>query len=984
MSEHNYNLNNSYDYYQSLNEPNSNEKRRYDINTMTIPKRTKSPIVYDAGIDNYFVNEIKKAKYQGVFDPGSLGNKNIFLDSNKSNNKNPGINVQKKARKNNIYYNRLGEGKNLLIIKNETLYPINYGTKTINADVSYNQGLGKNIYNFNNYYIESRNNNYRNIYARSNDNKRNYLSPKNNEKKNSYLLNNNYQTKTINIEKLNRDYNKRFNPPKMTLYEKYSTNTVSFDNPVKNFSPTFAPNRNQNIFKQKAIKNINMSYSKKINDINNDNDFINNTYNFDNENNLDDYINKDYENKINIMDTETNKDIKLINIYRKKLLNLFIWHLKNFYKLQFKKIFSEVINIIKTSINNKEHNFENKTIKNIAMLKKELKNNSYYYGYNGQYNNLLKEVKIKKNIKTEFDNDIDNNEINLQNPAYLETDIINDDEQKEKNNIQNDFDMKLFSEKKNMNKKIFSGNNNLIKTDKKYTKKIVPKGVYGKKIIKQQFKKLSLVNSNQKNKENNIKINQKNRINEKTPIIHKRLNFPKSSINDYKIFNSGIKIIDNIKLENNNIKLEKENLENNINIKTNNNENNINTKDDYEIDKRDTYLIKSEYIEKQNIDEIDKNENEIENYSNKNLQNAITIITKVIENKEKSEKENKKEALNKIIIKINNKENNKILKKYFNKFKQEKNEILNEEPNININQDISNDIILKPKLKNAKKLKKNVFLSDPEDNEEHADSNIENNSYKSEDDDKNRSKRKKEKIRIIMKQIKIKKNIIDDYKNDIPKPKTPTNDNMKNVIQENNKTPKIIIKKTINIIFNKPDNNTPTKEEVKQEINENENKSEEKEINEAENKIEDNEIKETENKVEENEIYETKNKEEEKEIDERKDHIEEIDQLENIENKNENNLEKNLDINRINFSIEDSDKKLENKLDKEFSIETFTKYRKSKVKFIKNEEEEDSSNEQDITLTEKYQDCENFVYFLRTQLIYCFLANKNYDESFLD
>ena len=238
-----------------------------------------------------------------------------------------------------------------------------------------------------------------------------------------------------------------------------------------------------------------------------------------------------------------------------------------------------------------------------------------------------------------------------------------------------------------------------------------------------------------------------------------------------------------------------------------------------------------------------------------------------------------------------------------------------------------------------------------------------------------------------MKQIKIKKNIIDDYKNDIPKSKTPTNDNMKNVIQENNKTPKIIIKKTINIIFNKPDNNNiSTKEEVKQEINETENKSEEKEINEAENKIEENEIKETENKIEENEIYETENKSEEKEIDEKKEQIKEIDQLENIENKNENNLEMNLDINRINFSIEDSDKKIENKFekDKEFSIEAFTKYRKSKVKFIKNEEEEDSSNEQDITLTEKYQDCENFVYFLRTQLIYCFLANKNYDESFLD
>ena len=66
--------------------------------------------------------------------------------------------------------------------------------------------------------------------------------------------------------------------------------------------------------------------------------------------------------------------------------------------MNFKSLFNEIINISRSSINNKEHNFENKSIKNITGLKKEIKNNSYYYGQNGKYNNLLKEIKIKNNI----------------------------------------------------------------------------------------------------------------------------------------------------------------------------------------------------------------------------------------------------------------------------------------------------------------------------------------------------------------------------------------------------------------------------------------------------------------------------------------------------------------------------------------------------------------------------------------------------------
>ena len=184
MSENDYNLNNSFDNYQNMmNEPFKRNKT-YNVNTEAIPKRYKSPVIYDVGVDNYVFNEIKKAKYQGAFDPGSLGNKNIFLDSNKTN-KNSGYNQQKMKKKAN--YNRVGEGKNLLILKSETQYPINYGYNPLTQDMNNEQRQGKNIYNFNNYYIETKNNNYRNIYARSNENKRNFNSPSNNERKKDYF-----------------------------------------------------------------------------------------------------------------------------------------------------------------------------------------------------------------------------------------------------------------------------------------------------------------------------------------------------------------------------------------------------------------------------------------------------------------------------------------------------------------------------------------------------------------------------------------------------------------------------------------------------------------------------------------------------------------------------------------------------------------------------------------------------------------------------
>jgi hypothetical protein len=198
-----------------------------------------------------------------------------------------------------------------------------------------------------------------------------------------------------------------------------------------------------------------------------------------------------------------------------------------------------------------------------------------------------------------------------------------------------------------------------------------------------------------------------------------------------------------------------------------------------------------------------------------------------------------------------------------------------------------------------------------------------------------------------MKQIKIKKNnITSNLQKDNYRLKTPLKESKNTFIEPNNKTPKIIIKKTINIIFNKDKENRIQPQ--------NENK---KEIDIEENKLDVEKIKD--NDVGKNII-------------------------ESNEENHENNLKINLEINHSNnFSIEDKNKILEDKLDKDFSIETFSKFRKSRIKFYENEDE-NINNGEDITLTEKYQDCENFIYFLRTQLIFCFLPNKHYDDSFDD
>ena len=120
---------------------------------------------------------------------------------------------------------------------------------------------------------------------------------------------------------------------------------------------------------------------------------------------------------------------------------------------------------------------------------------------------------------------------------------------------------------------------------------------------------------------------------ENTPIIRKKLKFPKSAFKDNQIFNSGIKIIDNNYLKNNNnnnndsIKFDKQELENNKD--KNLPENDQIFSENFAIDKNVNYTIQSHNDKKNEYFELNSKENEFENTStNRNLENAITIITK--------------------------------------------------------------------------------------------------------------------------------------------------------------------------------------------------------------------------------------------------------------------------------------------------------------------------------------------------------------------
>ena len=1062
----NNNATTTFDYPTSEIKVNRSTFLGYNPNTSTISRRRINELVSETGVDDYVFNEIKKAKYQGCFDPGSLGNKNMFNDSynnkitsieitSNSNNTKKTLDKNKKNRqKTNPNLHRTEDGRNLLIAKTETQYPYKFDKRhyTLNKKMKFQRK--KNLFE----YDQSSSNISPNVKDRSlfntiNNRKISYkynsfYNPNYNENRIRLDLDpDKFKNKTFVINKLMKNYKRNTGILGTLRSNKFTSSSNLLNHNNKNgLSPLLPTNRysvydsvnNYNLLNKKIYYSINESEPT-------DEDLNNLRYtsslNKLTENNIN-YINNNTESIKNNLEKDINDEMKLINMYRKKLLSLFFVHMSNFYLLYFKDIYSYFLSHLKKSIKNKDYHFENKAITNLAEIKKKIKSNPYYYGHNKQYRNIIKDVKNQKNIilnkkyyidaktkinitkkyvETDLDNlkkEADNQKKNMIKERYLvnkkqninkgnqvedthkniKIQIVNKKyirkkvtqrvldkskpdvniKQKENNKKTDILSMDYFNRNENElkeNEKLVRSfdenkyeNNELIKIDKKDSKLTTTTYDFSKRLKKNKkvkpilFKKANVQNSfnvfNKNKSKNKQFINIKNNKFINKDLINKLAEEDNNSEEkmEPKIYDISGEISNDKKL---NVNMKYIGMDNS-NITPKNNKNNLNY-NNYEIDKNCNYTIVGLISDEKdnNLKENEEND-EIDTFSNKNIQNAISIITKIMENKENTEK---KDELNSLLTKIiqkkidnEEKQNKEILKKYFNLLKPNKlpfkQILLKKKKKLSLN--------LLDSIKPNKLFERPMVSSDNEDFIRH-EKEINNINLINNKEDKTSisPNRGNSQFRVVIKKVKIHQSITKNILN-------PTIRKIKlsRKILPNFSTGNLLGKKfsksvkKINKIFD--DNN----------IDENENK--EKEIN----KVKKKDIK----------------KEEEKKEDKKSINSDELsDSSEN------NNLNINNEINK-NDVVTNSDKNLHRNIKifskkrvgkdkrKSFaiphlrsSIESFTKYIKKKSKF--NKSNSDVIKEGDITLNEKYQDYENLIFYLRTQLIYCFIFNtKNYDS----
>ena len=1109
------NNNTTFDYLPSEIKVNKSNIFQNNANASTVSHSRKSPIVYNSGVDDYVFNEIKKAKYQGCFDPGSLGNKNIFND-----NHNHRINTEESSKtalkktfdKNKKFSNyankhtlRHDEGKNLLIEKSEIQYPLKFDKysymlyNTINncQHSRYNKSID---YNYNSSPITIKRNYLKNKNNKSKTDIYNYYTPANEDRKKKKEMDK-YQNRVLIKKSLMNNYNENSRMISKRLNNKKSqysiditdgSNLLSY-NRDNFFSPIVYASRNS---VYEASNNKKNNKNRQLNPINvNDlkcddnilrhsNNVLSNDINDINITNEEEYdmdfnnVEKENVEQKEIVVDKDYEDIKLIKMYRNKLLSLFFMHMGNFYILHFKNIFNDFLSGLKSTIKNKKYHFENKTIINIPEIKKNLISNSYYYGHNKQYTTLLRDIKNKKNLQKL---DINNNKKN--NNKYI---ISNNNKNNNYNNNNNKNNLQINYQKieknsekmKNLIKKRYILNNkqimkkspitnnelkspankNMDISNKKYIKKNISKGIFTKKKpeIKTAKKEIVVkdINFNKniiqakrkiiKSFDRNTTINNGKKINNiknkkivtssnASTITVKKNNEAKS-----KPFKKPIPNLNNIKNKVFNINKTKEKNNDNNNlldiiIKEKNNllneqnnsiqihditkgkifddkvnmtfkyieinSNNISPRDKNEnnkslkIESVLTHTFCGNEINKQNL-----KENEIDSVANNNLQNALSIITKIIENKEKDDeiKNIRNSLLSKIInnkISKENKQNKEIIKKYFDLMKIKNNQI-EEQPSkykSKKKKKYSADLGEISKFDKANDdliIEKKMFKSDNEE--------IDKNQKNENNEENISSSRSKGKFRVVIKKVRIHKRI-NKIISDSNVRKIKGIKSAKNILpliaDINDIESRNIIKKTISLSILRK-NKSLTKRNI--------NKNKIKEI--IENKDNNKEVKQNINVIKVDNKEEIQNNNENKK--------EEKQELINFEKKDEQTFEKE-EKDKYNLSIDDNFKindiptnsekhlyrsyklvKNTNKLNEEKrkslvniprfrkNIESFNKYRKSKSKLNKSKNE--SINEGDSTIYEKYQDCENLIYYLRIQLIYCFIKNSKNNESFND
>ena len=728
-------------------------------NASKISRQKLDSMISGTGVDDYLLNEIKKAKYQGCFDPGSIGNKNMFNDSynykiNTTETTSITNDLKKildKTKKKLIHYtsstslHRHDEGKNLLISKRETLYPYEFGRHHGVLSKKYNFRKNLNILNYSynsshfspNYKIRRTLDSVKN--KKLSNNNSNYYTPGYNERRyRLQTVGNKYKNKTLMVNSLMNNY---YNHSKVLNYSRFN-NSLNNKNSCSNllshkknicFSPIINSNRyieyDSNTTNYKYTNKINKKIYKSLNaskEKNADNNILlfspSNDYDYNINSNETEFDNETMKYRLgkelknyndidihigNGNDNENNNNIKLINKYMSKIVSLFIVHMSNFYLLHFRDIFKTFISQIKKSLKNTEYHFENKTIKNIALIKKKIKSNPFYYGHNKQFLNLLKEEN-KKNPKStnknKNKNDINTNKktdndklnekqtkINLIRKRYAIDNKKNIDrnsqiKQNRKNNNTNIEQKKLKVEiihkkyiKKKVSQRIIDKNilpkilvqqkdniktntevfssdyfneNNQSETKKLFKSLEENNIINDEEIISTTNKDQKLITSNNFTKDPNIKTKVKTLLFKKTTVPNvckinkniilkrnkRKLKIPKKNEDqkDLQIYGVSDILSQDEKLNMNMRYLEMDN--NDLSLNTTNNKNNKN----FEIDNNFTHTIIGKLKNKNETDDNDNNignnddENEIDNLSNRKLQNAISIINKIMKSKEKN------------------------------------------------------------------------------------------------------------------------------------------------------------------------------------------------------------------------------------------------------------------------------------------------------------------------------------------------------------
>ena len=469
--------------------------------------------------------------------------------------------------------------------------------------------------------------------------------------------------------------------------------------------------------------------------------------------------------------------------------------------------------------------------------------------------------------------------------------------------------------------------------------------------------------------------------------------------------------------------------DNKINMSIKNVEINNNSSSGNKNDKKYEFIIENNIEYSLRGKKKKDKEEDIETFSDKNLESALSIITKIMKNKEKDEKKNKINSLLLKIIqnKIKKDENQKLelIKKNFYLLKNKKKEIIPSD-NKNIKKlklDFLENNILN--LTDDDLLSKTILYKKNNSNLPKTDRGEKTiNFSESNEETLNKSKGK---FRVVIKKIKIHKsitkNIVDSEIKKIKPIKSTKNCPFItdiNEIPDKNITKKTISltinenynslkDKNININTNKSDNNLDNKEDInkiqndEQKENTNKGKNDEKKEEKKENikenikeyikkdikeyimkdikKNEKDNIKEkVKNKIKENLLIIEK----EESFDNYKNISSNLDNIKENKNYLETNSEKkinnNLKIIKKNVLIKNKRKSYIN-IPIRKSIESFTKNRKNKSKLSKSNE---SGNGADITLNEKYQDYENLIYYLRVQLIHSFIQNKKNNELYND